>query len=250
MSAKKIAAAALAAMMIMSTQVNAEVLRVGSETVYPPFEFLDSKAGEYVGFDIDLIKEVSKRAGFEPVIYSMGLDSLLPALKFGMVDVAVSALTITPERSARVDFTKPYYYTGLRIMTHKDNPDITDIKELEGKTLCTEIGSSGALFSSRIPHVKIRTFNSVSEAFLEINLKGCYAMINDSPVNQYFFTQQVSEDFHLKETGPVLDAQTYGFAVKQGNTALLERLNKALDEVQADGTYEKIHDKWFGHQHH
>ena len=250
MSYKHIVAATASALMLIGAQANAELLRVGSETVYPPFEFLDSTVGEYVGFDIDLIKEVSKRAGFEPVVYSMGLDSLLPALKFGMIDVAVSALTITPERSARVDFTKPYYYTGLRIMTHTDNPEITDIKELEGKTLCAEIGSSGALFSSRIPNTKIRTFNSVSEAFLEINLKGCYAMINDSPVNQYFFTQKVSEGFRLKETGPVLDAQSYGFAVKQGNAALLERLNKALDEVQADGTFEKIHAKWFGHLHH
>lgn len=250
MSFNKIAAATLAAMTLFGAQVNAEQLRVGSETVYPPFEFLDSTVGEYVGFDIDLIKAVSERAGFEPVVYSMGLDSLVPALSFGMVDVAVSALTITPERAERVDFTKPYYHTGLRVMTHTDTPDITDVKMLEGKTLCAEIGSSGALYSSRIPGTTLRTFNSVSEAFLELNLKGCYAMVNDSPVNQYFFTQKVSEGMNLKETGPILDAQSYGFAVKKGNVALLERLNKALDEVHADGTFEKIHAKWFGHLHH
>ena len=73
-----------------ATQAGAETLRVGSETVYPPFEFLDSNSGKYVGFDIDLIDEVAKRAGFEPQILSMGLDGLIPALMSGSIDVAVS----------------------------------------------------------------------------------------------------------------------------------------------------------------
>ena len=115
MNMKKLVAAAALALMVVGTQAGAETLRVGSETVYPPFEFLDSNLGKYVGFDIDLIDEVAKRAGFEPQILSMGLDGLIPALMSGSIDVAVSALTITPERAAKVDFTKPYYESGLSI---------------------------------------------------------------------------------------------------------------------------------------
>lgn len=76
MNMKKLVAAAALALMVVGTQAGAETLRVGSETVYPPFEFLDSNSGKYVGFDIDLIDEVAKRAGFEPQILSMGLDGL------------------------------------------------------------------------------------------------------------------------------------------------------------------------------
>lgn len=167
MNMKKLVAAAALALMVVGTQAGAETLRVGSETVYPPFEFLDSNSGKYVGFDIDLIDEVAKRAGFEPQILSMGLDGLIPALMSGSIDVAVSALTITPERAAKVDFTKPYYESGLSIMARKDDASIKGVKDLENKVLCAEIGSSGSVFMSKIKGAKIRTFNSAGEAFLQ-----------------------------------------------------------------------------------
>ena len=156
MNMKKLVAAAALALMVVGTQAGAETLRVGSETVYPPFEFLDSNSGKYVGFDIDLIDEVA-----------MGLDGLIPALMSGSIDVAVSALTITPERAAKVDFTKPYYESGLSIMARKDDASIKGVKGLENKVLCAEIGSSGSVFMSKIKGAKIRTFNSAGEAFLQ-----------------------------------------------------------------------------------
>ena len=238
MNIKKIAVAAATALVVVS--VNAETLRVGSETVYPPFEFLDSASGKYVGFDIDLINAIGKKAGFDVQIYSMGLDGLVPALVSG------SALTITPERAAKVDFSDPYYKSGLSIMTHKDNVDkIKGAKDLEGKTLCVEIGSSGALFSQRLKGTKIRTFNSAAEAFLEVNQKGCWAMVNDKPVNEYFLTQKAARNLNLREVPVILSEDDYGFAVQKGN-ALRERLNKALKAVREDGTYKKIYVKWFG----
>ena len=230
-----------------SSAVIAETLRVGSETVYPPFEYLDSKTGQYVGFDIDLIQAIGKRAGFDVKIYSMGLDGLIPALMSSSIDVAVSALTITPQRAEKVDFTDPYYKSGLSIMTHKENAcRIRGADDLKNKTLCVENGSSGALYSSKIPGTTIRTFNSAAEAFLEINLKGCYAMINDKPVNEYFLVQKAAQSMNLAEVPVILSADNYGFAVKKGNDDLRNRLNKGLKEVIADGTYEKIHMKWFG----
>ena len=153
MNMKKLVAAAALAFMVVGTQAGAETLRVGSETVYPPFEFLDSNSGKYVGFDIDLIDEVAKRAGFEPQILSMGLDGLIPALMSGSIDVAVSALTITPERAAKVDFTKPYYESGLSIMARKDDASIKGVKGLENKVLCAEIGSSGSVFMLSLIHI-------------------------------------------------------------------------------------------------
>lgn len=247
MNFKNIAAATAAAFMLFGAQASAETLKVGSETVYPPFEFLDSASGQYVGFDIDLFKEIAKRADFDIQVYSMGLDGLVPALMSGSIDVAVSALTITPARASKVDFTTPYYQSGLTIMTHRDNKDkITGPESLKGKVLCAEIGSSGSIYMSRIPGVELRTFNSAAEAFMEIHQHGCYAMVNDKPVNEYFLTQKASRHLKIKEVPVLLSADEYGFAVRKGNTKLLERLNKALAEVRADGTYDKIYKQWFG----
>lgn len=245
--ASKIAAVAAAAACIFSTVANAETLRVGSLTVYAPFEFLDSNTGRYEGFDMDLIREIGKRENFDIEIVSMSLDGLVPALISGNIDAAVSALTITPERAARVDFTKPYINAGLTVMTTKENaPNIKSVKDLEGKCLCAEIGSSGALVMKRIPNTTIRTFNSAADAFLELNKNGCYAMLNDGPVNRYFLRQPASKSMNLVALDFVVSDDQYGMAVQKGNTKLLNRLDNALDAIKADGTYDKIYEKWFG----
>lgn len=223
------------------------VLRVGSLTAYPPFEYLDTEKGSYEGFDMDLIREVGRRMDREIEIVSMGLDALVPALLSKSVDVAVSALTITPERAAKVNFTKPYYDAGLTIMTTKTNaPKITGAKSLENQCLCAEIGSAGAVYMKRIPGTTIRTFNSAAEAFMELSQGGCFAMVNDRPVNEYFLAQNSSKGMGLVEMPYVLSEDQYGFAVNKGSTALLAELDSTLDAMKADGTYEKIYRKWFG----
>ena len=222
-------------------------LRVGSLTVYAPFEYMDSATGQYEGFDMDLVRELGKREGYKIEIVSMTLDGLIPALMADNIDVAVSALTITPERSEKVDFTKPYINAGLTVMTTRDNaPKIKSLKDLEGKCLCAEIDSSGALFMKRIPGTTIRTFNSAADAFLELNKNGCYAMLNDGPVNKYFLRQDAAKSMNLVALDWVVSDDQYGFAVKKGNAELLKKLDDALDAMKKDGTYDRIYDKWFG----
>lgn len=102
------------------------------------------------------------------------------------------------------------------------------------------------ILGSKIKGAKIRTFNSAGEAFLELNNKGCEAIVNDKPVNEYFLTQKASANFNLREVPGVLKAENYGFAIRKGDDKLRARLDKALDEIRADGTYDKIYAKWFG----
>ena len=247
---KKMAAAAAAAAVVFSFSAAADAaqtLRVGSLTVYAPFEYVKSQNGEYEGFDMDLIREIRRRKGFDVQIISMTLDGLVPALVSGNIDAAVSALTITPERAEKVDFTKPYLNAGLTVMTTKDNaPKIKSVKDLENKLLCAEIGSSGALVMKRIPGTTVRTFNSAADAFLELNKGGCFAMLNDGPVNKYFLTQKASKSMNLTALDFVVSDDFYGMAVQKGNKKLLKELDDALDEMRADGTFQKIYDKWFG----
>lgn len=226
---------------------SAPALRVGSLTAYPPFEFLDSKSQEYVGFDIDLINEIGKRLGRKVEIVSMGLDAIVPALLTQNVDIGVSAFTITPERAERVNFSTPYYDAGLTIMTRKELEDkIRGKKDLEGRVLCAEIGSAGALYSKSIPNVTIRTFNTAADAFIEMDKKGCDAMLNDRPVNEYFLAQKASQGMNLVELPYVLSDDKYGIAVPKNNPELLKQINNALERIRNDGTYNKIYKKWFG----
>lgn len=225
----------------------AQTLRIGTLAAYAPFEYVDSKTGKYEGFDIDLIQEILKREGYDAKIVSMSLDGLIPALISNNIDIAISALTITPERAERVDFSDPYMNAGLTVITNKANASkIKSLKDLEGKTLCAEIGSAGAMLSKTIKGTKIRTFNSTSDAFLELNRNTCYAMLNDGPANSYFLTTKAGKAMNLKALDWVVSNDYYGIAVNKGNAKMLDIVNKGLRSMMADGTYDKLYKKWFG----
>ena len=98
----------------------------------------------------------------------------------------------------------------------------------------------------RIPGTTIRTFNSAAEAFMELSQGGCFAMVNDRPVNEYFLAQKSSKGMGLTEMPYVLSEDQYGFAVNKQNGELLAQLNSTLDAMKADGSFDKIYRKWFG----
>ena len=222
----------------------AKVLKVGAETTFAPFEFQDEKTKEYVGFDMDLIKAVGKQMGYEVQIQSMGFDALIPALEAKQIDVIASAMTITEERAKKVAFSKPYYKSGLSIVVKNDNNAVKSFKDLEGKRIAVQIGTTGAEEAQKIKDAKVREFNSTSEAFLELKAGGVDAVVNDLPVNQYYLAQGGSKD--AKGVGEVLNAEEYGLAVAKKNTELTDKINKALDELKKNGEYDRIYIKWFG----
>jgi polar amino acid transport system substrate-binding protein len=221
-----------------------KVLRVGSETTYPPFEFQDAKTKEATGFDIDLIKAVAKQAGYKVKVVGMNFDGLIPALLAKNIDVIASAMTITDERAEKVDFTDPYYKSGQTILVRKDDNSIQSFKDLEGKRIGVQIGTTGADEAKKIKNAKIREYNTTDEANLDLINGSVDAVINDLPVNQYYLAQGGSKDAKL--VGELLSRENYGFAVAKGNTKLRDQLNKGLAEVKKSGEYDKIYMKWFG----
>lgn len=109
-------------------------LRVGTEPTFAPFEFMDTQTREFVGYDIDLIRAVADKAGYDIEVVNMGFDALIPALGMDVVDVVAAGVTITEERSKRVDFTAPYYTAGLSMLVRKeDAAKYPDFKSLENQ---------------------------------------------------------------------------------------------------------------------
>lgn len=221
-----------------------KVLKMGAETTFPPFEFQDEKTKEYTGFDVDLMKAIGKQMGYDVQVASMGFDGLIPALESGQIDVIVSAMSITEERTKKINFSKPYYKSGLSIVVKNDNNTIKGIKDLEGKRIAVQIGTTGAEEAKKIKGATVREFNSPSEAYMELKAGGADAVLNDLPVNEYYLAKGGSKD--AKQVGEVLNSENYGIAVAKKNTELVEKINKALGELKANGEYEKIYVKWFG----
>lgn len=221
----------------------AKVIRVGSETTYMPFEFQDEKSKEYTGFDIELMRALAKQMGVEVQFTSMNFDGLIPALEAGNVDVLISALTITPERAQKVIFSDSYYKSGLSILVRADETRINSLKDLEGKKIAVQIGTSGAEEAKKIPGATVTEFNTVDQHNMELKAKGVDAVINDLPVHEYYLSQGGLKD--AKIVGSVLNSEDFGIAITKKDPELAKSINKALAELKQNGEYEKLYIKWF-----
>ena len=237
MSNKKLAAIAMAAVSLFSSSaVIAETLRVGSETVYPPFEYLDSKTGQYVGFDIDLIQAIGKRAGFDVKIYSMGLDGLIPALMSSSIDVAVSALTITPQRAEKVDFALPYMNVALGVVSPDSNV-ITSLDNWKAEDKMIVIsGTTAELYLTKnYPNIKLQKYDSYATAKSAIENGNGVAWANDNTEVIAFAKQNKGYTVGIDSLG---SQDTIAPAVTKGNETLLNWIN---DEIKTLGKENFFH---------
>jgi len=225
------------------------VLTVGSETTYAPFEYTEN--GEYVGFDMDLIRAIGTAAGYDVKINTLGFDSLIPAVSSGKVDCIISAMTIKEDRAKVVDFSKPYFKAGLIIAVAQKTEGIKTLDDLKGKRLAAEVGTTGLDASNGVkakdPKTTVKVFDSVGEAFMELEKGGVDAVINDMPVTSYYVKTKGKDK--VKMVGEVFAAEDqYGIGIKKGNTELLTKINEGLDKVKASGEYDTLYKKWFGDQ--
>lgn len=244
---KKAFAAVLATAVLVAGAVEAKDLRVASNTTFPPFEFVNTKTQEITGFEMDLIRAMGKQAGYEVKITNMAFDGIIPAVLSGSVDVGASGFSVTEERKKRVLFTEPFYKSGLTVLVAKGNEDkIQGFKDLDGRKLAVQIGTTAAAKAKDIKDAKVQTFNNAGDAILELANGGCEAVINDKPVTDYMLVQSKSiadQTTHLK---PIATADLFAMVFAKNNSELKAEADKALKALKADGTFNKLHEKWFG----
>ena len=222
----------------------AKVLRVGTEPTFAPFEFQKEGSKDYDGFDMDLARAIGKQMGAKVEIVNMGFDALIPALNANNIDLIAAGMSITDERKKAITFSEPYYTSGLIIMVNKDNKEVKSVKDLEGKRIAVQIGTTGEKKARSIKNAKVTAFNTNTEAAMDLKNKGVDAVINDSPVVGYYLAQGGNKT--AMTVGEVMEAEQYGLAVKKGNDKLAADVNKALAELKKNGEYDKIYKTWFG----
>ena len=223
-----------------------DLLRVGTEPTFAPFEFLDTKTKEFTGVDMDLIRAVGDKAGYDVEILNMGFDALIPAVMTGTIDVIAAGISITPERQKRVDFTAPYYTSGVSMLIQKKNAGkYKTFDDLKNTKIAVQIGTTGAEKAKGIEGAKVSSFNTTSEAFMDLLSGNADAVLLDRPVLGYYLKNQERAAKALTIPPYISDAENFGFAVKKGNAALLEKLNKAYADLKASGEVDKIYSKWF-----
>lgn len=218
------------------------VLTVAGDAAFVPFEFVDEK-NQIVGFDVDLAKAIGEAMGYEVVYLNLAWDGLIPSLLNKNIDMIASGMSITEERAKQVNFSEPYFTSVLTIVVHQNNNSIQTLEDLAGKIVAVQINTTGDFAASEIDGAKINRYNTVPEALQNIVIGIVDAAVIDLPVAEAFFA--ANPHAPLKHVGKVSDDDTFGLALRKEDTDLLEKVNAALAQIKADGTYDQIYDKWF-----
>ena len=221
-----------------------KVLRIGTNADFAPFEFQDVNGKAYEGFDMDLIRALAKEMGYKADIQNINFDGLIPALEAGNLDVIISGMTINDERKKKVDFSDPYYKSGLSIIIKKSDTSIKKFSDLKGKKVAVQIGTTSAMEVRKMEGVEVKEFNSSADTFMELKAGGVDAVVNDRPVNDYYIAKSGVTDVRRLEE--LLTSEDYGIAVSKKNTELTKQVNAALKKLHDNGEYDKIFKKWFG----
>ncbi len=154
-------------------------------------------------------------------------------------------MTINEKRKKFVDFSDPYYTSGLIIMVPSSDTTTKSIKDLEGKKIGAQVGTTGMFRAEKVPSAKVVTFANAAETFLEFQNGGVDAVIQDFPVVAYYVAQGGNKG---RLVGPKMEAEEYGIAVTKGNKELVAQINKALASLKKSGEFQRIYKKWFGEE--
>ncbi|MDR7341766.1 arginine transport system substrate-binding protein [Pantoea alhagi] len=240
---KKIVLAALLAGISLSASA-AETIRFATEASYPPFEFVDAN-NKIMGFDVDLANALCKEMNATCTFTNQAFDSLIPSLKFRRFDAVMAGMDITPEREKQVLFSKPYYDNSALFIAQKDKA--ADVAALKGKRVGVQNGTTHQKYLMD-QHSDITTvpYDSYQNAILDLKNGRIEAVFGDTAV----VNEWLKQNPNLAAVGEKVTDKAYfgtglGIAVRQGNSALQEKFNAALDKVKADGTYKTIYSKWF-----
>ncbi|MGV2883115.1 amino acid ABC transporter substrate-binding protein [Paenibacillus taichungensis] len=217
---------------------------VGIDDKFAPMGFRDDK-NEIVGFDIDYARAAAEKMGKEITFQPIDWSSKESELNSGRIDLIWNGYTITDERKDKVLFTKPYLENSQVAVTLADSP-ITKLDELDGKNVGLQALSSAADALAASPlkdKVNTSEFPDNVLALTDLKTKRLDAVIIDEVVARYYMSKEEGTFKLLDES---LAPEQYGIGVKKGNEELLNQLQKALDELNADGTAAEISTKWFG----
>jgi polar amino acid transport system substrate-binding protein len=215
---------------------------VGTSADFPPFEYIDEN-GDIVGFDIDMITTILENLNYTVEVKDIAFDSLIPSLQSGSIDAIAAAMTITEEREEQVDFSDPYYEADQSILLNeKYGVEINSSLDLENFTLSianltigAQTGTTGAgwiqenLIDTGLmeeDNLKLYDLYIDAVADLDIGPERLDAIILDSPVAKAF-----AYDTDREVVYTIITGESYGIAVKEGNSDLLQGINTELETL-------------------
>jgi polar amino acid transport system substrate-binding protein len=224
----------------------AKVLVVGTDAAYAPFESQNDK-GEIVGFDIDIVRAVAAKAGLEVKFVNTPWEGIFNALAQGDRDLLISSIGITAERRQTIDFSDPYF-DAHQLIVVPSSSKVAKFDDLKKLKVGVQTGTSGDEVVSKLlgkTNTNIKRYELWPLALKELESGGVDAVVADNGVIVHYVASNKDNGFRMVND-PAFTPEQYGIAVKKGNAAMLAKINKALADIRADGTYDKIYTQYFG----
>ncbi|MDF2633990.1 MAG: fliY 3 [Pelosinus sp.] len=217
-------------------------IKVGTEATYPPFTFKNEK-GELEGFDIDIINEVAKRLHVKAEFVPTEWKAMFVGLDSERFDVIANQVSINEKRLEKYDFSTPYTVSGAQVIIHKDTTDIKGVEDFKGRKVGVTQGSNWEDIAKKTGS-NIQHYKGANEIFADLAAKRIEASVNDRLYIAEYLLKNPNPNLKVGEK--TFDTAKMGLAFRKGSPELIEAVDKALKEMQADGTYLKISQKWFG----
>ncbi|WP_101772856.1 amino acid ABC transporter substrate-binding protein [Peptostreptococcus faecalis] len=225
-----------------------ETVIVGLDNTFVPMGFVDEN-NKLVGFDIDLANEVFKRIGITPQFENIDWSMKEQSLKNKNIDCLWNGYTITEERKKKVEFTKPYLDNKQIVVTMATEP-FKKIDDLKDQPVGTQAASSSletienneeflALIKGNAPS----TYDTFDKVLRDLEIGRIKAVVGDEVLLNYYMKQRGADKYKTLEGD--LGKEQYAVGFRKEDTKLKDKIDKALDEIKNDGTFEKIKDKWF-----
>ncbi|CAG8999898.1 MAG: Lysine/arginine/ornithine-binding periplasmic protein [Candidatus Celerinatantimonas neptuna] len=250
---KKLKLLMLSISLLTAQQALAQALtsmRYGVEAEYPPFESKTAD-GKLVGFDIEVGKVICRDAQLKCSWVQNSFDTLIPALKARKFDVINSSMDITPQRAKAVAFTHPIYQVPTMLIARKGSGLLPTVASLRGKNVGVLQGSSQEAFAIKVwqpKGVTITSYKDQNQVYSDLSMGRLDATLVMSSAGQSgFLDKPEGKDFSFVGRAirdPKVFGPGVGFALRKDDTALRNRLNKAIKQVQKDGTLHRLSMKY------
>lgn len=240
-------AVVLGAMFFLGTGVEEkeeDSIVVGMSGGYKPYTFTNDK-GELVGFEVDVWQEISKRLDRPVEFKTADFSGLFGLLDSNKIHTISNQITVNEKRLEKYDFSDPYVYYGAQLVVKSDNQDILDLESLKGKKVGVSLGSNYEEMIKNFDtnqEIEIVTYESYQGSLQDVSLGRIDAVLNDKLAG---LTAIKESGLDLKLGGQPVEMLFNAFPFVKGNDTLIEDVNKAIQAMYADGTFEEISLKWF-----
>jgi len=222
------------------------VLKVGTTPTYVPFEMTD-KQGRIVGFEIDLLTVMSQAMGVELELVSVPYTELVPGLLARKFDMIGSGMTVTQERNLKLNFSDSFIVVGQTVLLHPSLVGkVTSVEDLDDPhyRIATTEGTTGEAAARRfLGAARLSRFATPEDGVRHVVDGKADAFIHDAPYNLIALSRAENSALFLLEQPFTFEPLAFG--LKKGDFDSLNWINHFLNQVAQDGTYDRLHDKWF-----